>query len=76
MNKPEPVPARERVAKRRAALRARGLKPKQFWVLDLENPEVRREVQEACERISSSPHREADLQFVEAIQYWPPDDPD
>ena len=31
----------ERVAKRRAALRAKGLKPRQFWLPDLNNPKVR-----------------------------------
>ena len=76
MNKPEPVTPRERVAKRRAALRAQGLKPKQFWVLDLDDPAVRERIRIACERISTSPQREEDLAFAEALQYWPPDDPD
>jgi Protein of unknown function (DUF3018) len=31
----------ERVAKRRATLRAKGLKLRQFWVPDLSNPSVR-----------------------------------
>lgn len=31
----------ERVAKRRAALRAKGLKPRQFWLPDLTNAKVR-----------------------------------
>lgn len=76
MNKPDPVTPRERVAKRRAALRAQGYKLKQIWVLDLDNPRVREEIREACRRISSSPHREDEIAFAEALQSWPPDDPD
>ncbi len=76
MNKPEPMSIRSRVAKRRAALRAQGLRPKQMWVLDLRNPEVREQIRHDCERISASLHREGDLAFAEALQYWPEDDPD
>ena len=76
MNKPEPLSTRHRVAKRRAALRAEGLRPKQIWVLDLRDPGVREQIRRDCARISASPTREDDLAFAEALQYWPPDDPD
>jgi len=76
MNKPEPLSTRERVARRRAALRAQGLRPMQVWVPDLRDAEVRRQIHDACQRIASSPPREDDLAFIEAIQYWPEDDRD
>ena len=76
MNKPEPLSTRERVARRRAALRAQGLRPMQVWVPDLRDAEVRRQIHDACQRIASSPRREDDLAFIEAIQYWPEDDRD
>ncbi len=75
MNKPEPMSTRARVAKRRAALRAQGLRPKQVWVPDLRDPEIRQKIHEACQRIAASPLRGEDIAFAEAVQYWPPEDP-
>ena len=40
MNVHRPMTGAERVAKRRAALRAQGLRPKQSWVPDVRNPKV------------------------------------
>jgi hypothetical protein len=76
MNKPEPLKPRERVARRRAVLRAQGLKVKQIYVPDLSDPRIRREIHDDCQRIAASPSREEDIAFAEALQYWPPDDPD
>jgi hypothetical protein len=76
MNKPESLSTRDSAARRRAALRAQGLRPKQVWVLDLRDPDVRERVHTACQRISAAPHREEDLAIAEAVQYWPPDEPD
>jgi hypothetical protein len=76
MNKPEPVSTRDRVAKRRAALRAQGLRLKQMWVPDLRDPEVRREIDGACKRIATSPRHQEDIAFMESLQYWPLDDRD
>ena len=76
MGKHERIGSKERVARRRAILRAQGLRPKQFWVLDTRVPEVREEIGRACEAIASSTRFEEDMAFVEAVQYWPPDDPD
>lgn len=74
MNKPEPLSTSQRVARRRQALRDQGLKLKQMWVLDLDNPEVREQVRRACERIAGAPGREEELAFAEALQHWPEDD--
>ena len=73
MNKPAPLSSRERVAKRRAALRAQGLRPKQIWVPDLRRPEIREQIRREAEAIAAS-DREADIRFAEAIQHWPEDD--
>jgi hypothetical protein len=76
MNKPEPLSSRERVARRRAKLRAQGLRPKQVWVLDLSDPEIREQIRQDCARIAASRHREEDIAFAEALQYWPEGDRD
>lgn len=76
MGKHEPIGGRERVARRRAALKAQGLRPKQFWVPDLRDPKVVEQIRAAARAIASSPSFEDDMAFIEAVQYWPPDDPD
>jgi hypothetical protein len=74
MNKPTPVPGRERVAKRRATLRAQGLRLKQFWVPDVRSPEFKAEARRQCRLINEAMKNSDDLAFAEAIQYWPPED--
>jgi hypothetical protein len=76
MGKPERITSRERVARRRAILRAQGLRPKQFWVPDTRSPDVQDEIRRACKTIASSARSGEDMIFAEAVQYWPPDDPD
>ncbi|MEA3012381.1 MAG: hypothetical protein QOD42_926 [Sphingomonadales bacterium] len=76
MNKPGPVPGRERVAKRRAALRAQGLRLKQFWVPDVNSAEFKAEARRECEALNRfwAEHPE-EWDSIQALQYWPPDDP-
>jgi len=76
MNKPTPVPGRERVAKRRAALRAEGLRPRQIWVPDVNSPEFKAEARRQSQILARHMAKTDDIAFAEAIQYWPPDDPD
>lgn len=76
MNKPTPIPGRERVAKRRAALRAQGLRPKQFWVPDVHSQEFKAEARRQSVLLARHMRETDDLAFAEAVQYWPPDDPD
>jgi len=72
MSKHIPLSSRERVARRRAALRAQGLRPKQFWVPDLRRPEVRAQIRREASAIAAS-DREADIRFAESAQFWPED---
>lgn len=67
---------RDRVAKRRAALRAQGLRPKQIWVPDTRAPGFWEAIAEGCKRIAADPATEEVLQWAKPMQYWPPDDPD
>ena len=68
MNKPEPISTRDRVAKRRAALRAQGLRPKQIWVPDLRSAEARARIEAECRRINARMGESGDRAFLEAIQ--------
>ena len=78
MNKPTPLSSRERVAKRRTALRAQGLRPKQFWVPDTRRPEVREQILREAEAIATADARSEDMAFIDSISVWndlPPYDP-
>lgn len=66
---------RERTARRRAALRQQGLKPRQFWLPDMNDPEVQAQIAHECATIAATDQTE-DLAFAAALQYWPPDDKD
>lgn len=70
MSKPKPLTTRERVARRREALRAKGLRPKQIWVADLRNPEVLERIRLECEAINRADARSGVMEFVEAISIW------
>lgn len=75
----------ERVAKRRAALRAEGLKPRQFWLPDLTNAKVRAGLaQEAkhIRRIDAASDGDLFLESIRAETWanepdydWGPDGP-
>ena len=70
MNKPGPISGRERVARRRAALRAQGLRPKQFWVPDVHSPEFREQARHAALAVASS-EEEADVQaWIDSSIDW------
>ncbi len=73
MGKHEQVSGAERVAKRRAALRARGLRPRQFWLPDMRDATVRNEIAAQARRIAANPGFAEDLAFVEAMRFWPAD---
>ncbi len=44
-----PLTGAQRVAKRRAALRAQGLRPKTFWLPDTRTPEFKEQARLFCE---------------------------
>ena len=81
----EKMTGAERVAKRRAALRARGLKLRQFWVPDMSNPSVRAELSREAKVISRLDRESDDMEFLESIRAevwgsepdydWGPDGP-
>ena len=76
MNKPTPISSRERVARRRAAQRAQGLRPKQIWVPDVRTPAFREEANRQARAVARASTRTDDLAFAEAAQYWPVGDED
>lgn len=57
MGKHENVSGAQRVAKRRAALRAQGLRPKQFWVPDLRDPKVRSAIKADADALAAQAER-------------------
>ena len=75
MGKHEAIPDkaranRERVAKRRAALRAQGLRPKQFWLPDTKDPAWREEMRRQSLAIANSPAQAEDQAFIDSITDW------
>ncbi|MEA3047101.1 MAG: hypothetical protein QOJ53_1433 [Sphingomonadales bacterium] len=70
MGKHEPLTNRERVARRRAALRAQGLRPKQIWVPDVRRPGFWEEIQSEMAAIAASDREREDLAFVESLIDW------
>jgi hypothetical protein len=61
----------ERAARHRAALRARGLRPKQFWVPDTRSLRFAEQAALDSTAINAAENREDDLRFAEAAQHWP-----
>ena len=51
----------QRVAKRRAVLRAQGLRPKQIWLPDLRDPKVLAEIRADAAALAAQAHRWNDL---------------
>lgn len=68
MNYRAPMTGAERVAKRRAALRAQGLRPRTFWLPDTRTPEFREQARKSCEWLweRASEEKEA-IAFIEAM---------
>ena len=67
MGKHENLTGAERVARRRARLRAQGLRPKQFWVADLRDPKVRAEIDHAVAAIGASDERNGVMGWIESL---------
>ena len=77
MGKHETLTGAQRVAKRRAALRARGLRLKQFWIADTRDPKVREALRRECEEINRRDAETGAMDWVESLQadLWA-DEPD
>ncbi|HEX8401775.1 MAG TPA: antitoxin MazE family protein [Allosphingosinicella sp.] len=70
MGKNEKISGRERVAKRRAALRAQGLRPKQIWIRDTSVPGFWEEASRQAKLIVASAHEAEDQAWVDEITDW------
>jgi Protein of unknown function (DUF3018) len=57
----KPLTGAERVAKRRAALRAQGLRPKTIWVPDVKSPAFRERAARSCQWLWARIPEEEDL---------------
>lgn len=85
MGKHETLTGAQRVAKRRAALRAQGMRLKQFWVPDTRNPNVREALRREGEEINRRDAETGVMNWVESLQAdlwanepdydWGPDGP-
>jgi ABC-type branched-subunit amino acid transport system substrate-binding protein len=76
MNRPRSENSKDRVAKHRAAMRAKGYRLKQFWLPDVRTPEFREQARRDMAAIEGSAGRQDDIDFAEAVQYWPEEDDD
>jgi hypothetical protein len=75
MGKHEPISRKamassERVAKHRAALRAQGLRPKQFWLPDTSDPAWRAEARRQSLAAANSPSEAEDQAFIDSLNDW------
>ena len=62
--------AREKARAYRARMRAKGLKPVQFWLPDVNSPEFIAEAHRTSVLLTQSPTEEEDQAFIEAISIW------
>jgi hypothetical protein len=65
-----PVPAADRVAKRRAKLRAQGLRPIQIWVPDIHAPGFADEARRQCALLNeaaNTPEGRAEAEWWERV---------
>jgi len=74
MNRPQSPDSRIRVARHRAAMRAKGYRLKQFWLPDVRTPAFKMQARRDAQMIAASAGRDWDLGFAEAVQYWPEQD--
>ena len=65
MGKHEAFTGAQRVAKRRAVLRAQGLRTAQVWVADIADPKVREELDREVAEINASEDEIVVMQYIE-----------
>ena len=70
MGKQEKLTNRERVARRRAALRAQGLRPIQFWVPDVRDPRFWEKANRQALILAQSDKEREDIAFAESLIDW------
>ena len=74
MNRPQSEDSKSRVARHRAAMRAKGYRLKQFWLPDVRTPAFKEQARRDAAAMSAQIERDDDMAFVEAVQYWPEQD--
>lgn len=65
--KAKPKTPRERMAARRARLRAQGLRPVQFWVPDLRDPKVRADLKRQARLMARHPENDDIDAWIESM---------
>lgn len=65
--KPKPKTPKQRMAARRARLRAQGLRPIQHWVPDLRDPKVRAAIRREIAQLSKHPENAAIDDWIEQV---------
>lgn len=76
MGMERPMTSAERVAKRRAALRAQGLRARTLWLPDRASAAFQASVAQDTAVINAMQHGSDTVAFIEAIQHWPDTDYD
>ena len=76
MNRPQSDDSKARVARHRAAMRAKGYRLKQFWLPDVRTAEFKAQAKRDAAAMAAQLAESDDIAFAEAIQYWPPEDED
>jgi hypothetical protein len=67
--------SRGKVAKYRASLRARGLRPVQLWLPDTSRPEFLARAAQEVAAINGSPDENPVMEWIERNEAWPGDAP-
>ena len=70
----QPLSGRERVARHRADMRAKGMRLKQIWVPDVKSAAFKEQARRDCIAINNSPHAADDMAFIESqidLADWP-----
>ena len=65
---------RRKVREHRQRLRAKGMRPIQIWVPDVQSPEFAAEARREC-LLANASQEEAELQaFIDSVYAWPDDE--
>ncbi len=70
----QPLSSRERVARYRAEMRAKGMRLKQIWVRDVKSEAFKAEARRQSLLIAHSEHEADDMAFIESLvdfNDWP-----
>lgn len=76
MGMERPMTSAERVAKRRAALRAQGLRARTLWLPDRGSAAFQESIVRDTAVINAMQRESDTIAFIEAVQHWPDTDYD